>query len=286
MDATTIVVGTDGSQHGTAAVAWAAHEAASTKRPLQIVKIIEPWEPQPGLPLEVPESAKEEAQESLEAARVAALEKYPDLEVTTSLRIGHVIDELTQAGAEGSLLVTGSRGRGGFAGLVLGSTSLRVTSRSTVPAVVVRAYDGQEHHKVVVGIDGSDASHRAIEFALSYADTHGSSVHAVFAWQLPHISGIEAGYSLSFEELSKSNAEFLKTELAPWREKYPDLVITGSVTQGNVTYALSEEAANADLLVVGSRGRGMASSLLLGSVSHSVLHHAPCPVAVISTGDN
>lgn len=274
-----IVVATDGSRHSQAAVAWASDEAAALKEPLRIVHIVKPWEPQPGvdLPLLVTEAGRD----VLRKAEAAATKRNPDLDVATALRSGDVLEQLADESSTARMLVTGSRGRGGFTGLLLGSTSLRIVAESNAPVVVVREHHDEQCGQVVVGIDGSERSQPALGFALEYAAANDAQVHAVFAWEIPVVSSIEPGIGVWYEQLEASNDELVRQELDPWRERFPGVVVTASMPTGNAALALCEAGRGADLIVLGTRGQGVAKSLMVGSVTHAVLHHAPCPVAVI-----
>lgn len=274
-----IVVAADGSRHSLAAVAWAAAEAAAAKEPLSIVYVAQPSEPQPGV--DWPLLVTKEGREALQKAETAAMRPHPELEVSTRLRAGNVLEELVAESASARLLVTGSRGRGGFTGLLLGSTSMRIVAESNAPVVVVRERHDERLGIVVVGIDGSERSRHALAFAMDYAATNDAQVQAIYSWQIPVISNVEPGIGVWYDELEKANQEFVEHELAPWRDRYPHVALTGSAPKGHAALALCEAGRGADLIVLGTRGNSVAKSLVVGSVTNAVLHHAPCPVAVI-----
>jgi nucleotide-binding universal stress UspA family protein len=189
--------------------------------------------------------------------------------------------------------VLGRRGLGRFAELVVGSTSLHVATHGGCPVVVVplprrpeTPVTGPEGGRVVVGVDGSPASVEAIGFAFDWASMHGVGLTAVHAWYSDYydqVGGKGGAIPLSVEvELFQGDELRLLSEaLAGWREKYPEVDVRQLVVHGHPAEALMDASVGARLVVVGSRGRGGFRSLLLGSVSHAVLHHATSPVAVV-----
>jgi nucleotide-binding universal stress UspA family protein len=194
---------------------------------------------------------------------------------------------LADEGAEGALVVVGSHGRGGFARLLLGSSSAALAAHATVPVVVTRGTDPGEAWRaapVVVGVDGSAVSEAAIEFAFQAASRRGHGLVVVHAWSQPDALVDEAYAVLAEAETRQVEGRLALAEsLAGWRDKYPDVEVTQLVIDGHAVKALLAQAQEhrAGLLVVGSRGRGGFSGLRLGSVSRGVLHHSAVPVAVV-----
>ena len=187
------------------------------------------------------------------------------------------------------MLVVGSRGLGGFTGLLLGSTGIQLATHSVCPVVVVRPPDdaataGAEAGRVVVGVDGSPASEAAVAFAFEQAAWRGVGLTAVMAWDMAYldvpgrVGSIPEGVLTAGQEAAQAS---LGESLAGWREPYPDIDVRARTDMGNAARVLLDASPGACLLVMGSRGRGGFGSLLLGSVSHAVLHHAHCPVAVV-----
>ena len=282
-----IVVGIDGSDESLVGLAWAAHEAAHQHRTLRLVHA---WEvPVPGY-VPVPASVdlvRESAETVLTEAVAKAEEWVPGVHVEGFLMHGPAGRVLLDQGAEAAMVVVGSHGRGGFARLLLGSSSGAVAAHASVPVVVTRGTAGDESWRsgpVVVGIDGSAVSEAAIEFAFQAASLRGEGLVAVHAWAQPDPFVDEAYAVLSEAATRQTEARLAVAEsLAGWRDKYPDVLVTEVVADGHPVDALLTEAklAQAALLVVGCRGRGGFTGLLLGSVSRGVLHHATCPVAVV-----
>jgi nucleotide-binding universal stress UspA family protein len=147
--------------------------------------------------------------------------------------------------------------------------------------VVVR---GPEHDgPVVVGVDGTPVGEAAIAFAFAEASTRGTDLVAVHTWTDLLLETAFAGESavLDFSVVAQQAEELLGERLAGWQEKYPDVRIIRHVSRKRASRALLRHAEGAALVVVGSRGRGGFRGLLLGSTSQHLLHHAPCPVAVV-----
>ncbi|MFF4986711.1 universal stress protein [Streptosporangium saharense] len=274
-----VVVGTDGSPSAEAAVGWAAEDAARRGSALRIVHIREDW--RRGTPQELEETLEGEARGVLEAAADLARGRAPGLTVTTSLETGRPVEVLRREAEDAEQLVIGSRGRGGFAGLLLGSVSLSLAGHVAVPVVVVRGEKHEEHGEVLVGFDGSPESEAALEYAFEEAARRGARLRALHGWQLPVMAVGSIAYTPLIEDISGTEERLATEILTPWRERYPRVEVRQAVLFEHPVLALNEASATADLVVVGSRGLGGFGSAVLGSVSHGVLHHAACPVAVV-----
>jgi nucleotide-binding universal stress UspA family protein len=284
-----IVAGVDGSEPATAAVRYAAADAARRGRPLRLVHVAEPWahdqlvrdahrRPEIAEHANLPE---EYCQGVLDAAARVAREVAPRVEVSTALRTGRVIEAFLAESATAEQIVLGSRGLGGFAGLVLGSVTLGVAGHAAAPTVVVREEPETEYGEIVVGYDAAGASQAALEYAFEEAARRGCALRAVYAWQPPAFSPLILGYSPVFQETFESRREAARRLLDPWRDKFPQVTLVETTVCGHPVPALRDAAERADLVVVGSRGLDILGSAVLGSVSHGVLHHVRRPVAVV-----
>jgi nucleotide-binding universal stress UspA family protein len=191
---------------------------------------------------------------------------------------------LVEESATASLLVLGTRGLGGFTGLLIGSTAVLLAGRAHCPLVVVRE-NVSPHGPVVVGVDGLPDGEAAIEFAFQHASLHSADLIAVHAWADSVADALLLGHpdSPDFEPAQQRAYETLAERLAGWQEKYPDVHVTREVVRDRPSRALLRHAENARLVVVGTRGRGGFTGLLLGSTGQHLLHHAPCPVSVVRT---
>jgi nucleotide-binding universal stress UspA family protein len=286
-----IVVGVDGSTSATYAVRWAARAAARRKAPLSIVHF---WDVVPmsrsyalALPVSYVEAVQDEGRQWLDAAAAAAREVAPDVAVSTELSRGSAAGQLIGRSASAELVVLGSRGLGGFTGLLVGSIAVAVATHGHCPVVVVRGsrpdVEPSTDGPVVVGVDGSRTSEAAIPFAFEAAASRDAPLVAVHTWMDLAVEGAwgmpmdEAGWeSVKAEEL-----ELLGERLAECTKAYPGVSVQRVVTRDRPAHTLLDHAKTAQLVVVGSRGRGGFRGLLLGSTSQALIYHATCPVAVV-----
>lgn len=284
-----VVVGLDQSEPGRAAVKYAAEAANRRSLPLRLLLASEfsrsdvqmsAMGGAEGTAGVVRDSSRRFLEGTIEVLRGA----YPDVEASGHLQDGSAAETLIEESKYADLLVVGSRGRGGFADLVIGSTALRVASHALCPVVVVPAapVDEPTRHGVVVGVDGSELSEAAIEFAFQRASETHQALTAIHAWRDPALTGVGLMPFVYDPILVQREEELVLAEaMAGWSEKHPHVEVERQVVCGHPVHALAIGAATATLVVVGSHGRGSLRSLLLGSVSHGVLHHARCPVAIV-----
>ena len=171
---------------------------------------------------------------------------------------------------------------------MIGSVAAGLTHRAHVPVVVVpsgrTSSDFEAMKRIVVGVDGSPESLTALEWAYSEASASGAKLTVVHAWEYPYDVSRSSVREIR-KPMEHAAIEELRTSLETLGARLTDgsVVIRPKLCEGAPAAALMGEAQGADLIVVGSRGRGGLRSLLLGSVSRELLHRAPCPVAVIRT---
>ncbi|WP_319461287.1 universal stress protein [Micromonospora sp. RTP1Z1] len=281
-----VVVGVDGSEPAMRAVRLAAAEAARRHRPLRVVHgFIWPLLRVPVSPLtEGPPGGglRHQAQELVAAAVAEAEGAAPGLRVSGEIIDGEASAVLLGESPTATMIVLGDRGLGGFAALVVGSVAVQVASYADCPVLVAR---GEDHAAgpVVVGVDGSALSRAAVEFAVAEAAVRGARLHAVHAYTHPTSSGPGDMQPLVYEEnqLRGEEDRVLAESLTGLTERYPEVPVTRAAVHGRPVATLTEATRDAQLLVVGGQGRSELGGLLLGSVSHGVLHHAACPVAVV-----
>ncbi|SDH36214.1 Nucleotide-binding universal stress protein, UspA family [Sinosporangium album] len=278
-----IAVGTDGSDSSATAVKWAAEDAARRGCGLTVVHVCESWiydvpyQPVP-LSTEGPAGYCEGVlQAAVELARVQA----PGIEVTTRMPRGRVTENLLKESESAIQVVVGSRGLGGFTGLLAGSVSIGLAGHAACPVVVVREVPETSQGKIVVGFDGSPHAQAALDYAFEEARRRDTTLEILYAWQLPLMSSYAAGYAIPMDDLFKRSEDAIVEALSPWIDKYPDVHTTKASVSDHPVSALSEASKHADLVVVGSRGLGGFGAAILGSISRGVLHHAHCPVAVV-----
>ncbi|MET7401971.1 universal stress protein [Dactylosporangium sp. NPDC005572] len=287
-----VVVGADGSPDALRAVEWAAADASRRHRPLRIVYAC-PW-PTVYAPLAMPagppplfeETMRQAAEQIIDEAVASARVVAPELEISTDVPIQQPTAALTDASRHACAVVVGNRGLGGFSGLLLGSVGVQLAAHAACPVVVVRQADrppGPEAGRVVVGVDGSHDAERALAFAFEQASFRAVGLTAVDAYRWPSSTGPGDMLPLVYDpaELRDDEDRALTEAIAGWAGKYPDVDVRRAVANGRAAAVLVELSAGAELVVVGSRGRGGFTGLLLGSVSQAVIHHAACPVAVV-----
>jgi nucleotide-binding universal stress UspA family protein len=266
---------------------WAVDEARRRSTPLRIVHALDLRHTDAFIAANPGFVADERraAEQVLATAAGLVCEWAPDLDVRSVLEVGPPAAVLLGQAPTAELVVLGSRGRGGFAGLLLGSTSMQVAMHASGSVVVIRddverGVAGPSSGRVVVGADGSPSSECALHFAFTRARQDGLGLTAVRAWRSPAVY-VDVPSSRIWELAEKEEQAQLAEDLATWRERFPEVDVVERTSMRNAGAALADESAGAELLVVGSRGRGGFGGLLLGSVSHAVLHHARCPVAVV-----
>jgi nucleotide-binding universal stress UspA family protein len=281
-----VVVGVDGSAAALDAVRVATREAVARRRPLRVVHAFiwpmlnVPLGPAPGGPPDA--GLRNQAEQILAEAMAEARKVSAEVEVTGAVVDGSPAPVLVEESRDAALLVLSSRGLGGFAGLLVGSATIQVSSRAECPVLVVRG-EPRADGPVVVGVDGSDLSGEAIGFAFEAAAQRDTSLVAVHAWLFPSPVGPGDVLPLVYDvdELIAEEERALAESLAGWSERYPQVPVERRLVRGAPARVLVEESASAQLTVVGARGRGALSGLLLGSVSHAVLHHAHSPLAIV-----
>ncbi|MFA1542890.1 universal stress protein [Actinomadura monticuli] len=253
---------------------------AGVERPLHIVHALESWPYR--APLFKPAGSTERmtrvGHRLLTAARERVQERWPGLEITTALVAEETAQALRDQPDKAFELVLGSRGRGGFAGMLLGSTSLRMAARPAVPLVIVRG-DAADRGEIVVGIDLLRDAGAVLEYAFESAALRDARLRVVHAWQT-FGTLVEAGYAVDADQIELDLRAQTIEAYKPLRTEYPSVDAMDEIIMEHPVTALSNASRNARLLVVGAHQRHWAAPRL-GSIAHGVIHHARCPVAVI-----
>jgi nucleotide-binding universal stress UspA family protein len=280
---TLVVVGVDGSEASLAAVETAAREARWRKAALKVVHAFV-W-PGAHTPPVRPDGLTHVADDLVAEAVERARSTAPDIEVAHTVVTGDPLSVLEQQSHTAELLVVGSRGSGAFAALLLGSTALHLATHSRCPVLVVRDQPRADG-PVVVGVDGSEAGQKAVDFAFAEAAQREAPLIALHAWTtwsatLPAPQDPSEPYAYPSGALAGQEERLLAEAIAGREERYPQVRVERRLVHGPTREALIDASADAQLVVVGARGRGGFAGLLLGSVSQAVLHHAHCPVAVV-----
>jgi len=283
-----LVVGVDGSDGSLVAVDWAVDEAARHGLPLRLV-YASLWERYEG---DVPSGRIERPSERVLAEHVVAAaaerarRRNPEVKVAAEVIPEEAVDTLLKEGLNASVLLTGSRGRGELAGLLLGSVGLAVAARAHGPVIVVRGDKaGLEatHERIVLGAGESATSGAAVRFAFREAEARGCTLDVVRAWRCPAHEG--ADHPRLAEDPAHHHEErasaLLDTLLADEIADHPGVRVRRSTVEGPARKVLLARSAAADLVIVGAQRRTGHFGLQLGRVAHTLLHHADCPVAVV-----
>ncbi|PTA43906.1 universal stress protein [Micromonospora sp. RP3T] len=286
-----VVVGVDGSPSALDAVRLAAREAASRHRPLRVVHAFQ-WQPV-GTPLGAvavvlpDEEVRREAGKLVAEAVEEARKIDADLAVTGTVTDGGPVAVLLRESRDAALLVLGHRGLGGFAELLVGSAAVQLSARADCPVLISRG-EARAAGPVVVGVDGSPVSDEAVGFAFAEAARRGAELVVVHTWLFPPPVGLREAYGdvmlLRYDprQLRADEERVLAEAVAGWSERYPEVTVRPRlVAAASPAGVLVEESGTAQLTVVGAHGRGSLGGLLLGSVSHAVLHHCRSPLAVV-----
>jgi nucleotide-binding universal stress UspA family protein len=285
MTAEEILVGYDGSTDAQVALDWALDEAGRSGRPVRLAYVFE-WLTMAGWigPGMAPggwpdETVRRQVADMVGKAAADAAAERPGLTVRGEVFDGPPALVLQERSADAGVLVLGSRGQGGFAGLLAGSTAVSVTAHAHCPVVVVREGQAATSGPVVVGVDGSETSLRALGFAVERAAQRDVPLRVLRVWEPPGERWVPPGFDPA--AVSAAEREAAESDLARWRESFPDVPVDVEVAAGNPAALLVEQSRSAQLVVVGTRGRGGLRGMLLGSVSQQLLQHAHCPVAVV-----
>ena len=282
-----VVVGVDGSDGSRAALAFAIEEARRRHAPLRLLHALS-W-PLGGAVAVVPATRLRSmldagAETLLRTAAGDAADVLGRDRVSWSVADGDPVDVLRTASAAAQLVVVGSRGVGGVAGLLLGSTAHGVVTQATCPVVVLpdpTSVVASPRTSVVAGVEGRPGDEAVLAFTFAEAAARSTDLVAVHAWQ-------DAALETAFQSMSPlvdwagvlaDEERVLAEAVAGWRDKEPDVTVREVVLRERTAQALVSVSLTAALLVVGHRHHRPLDRL--GSVTHGVLHRAGCPVAVV-----
>jgi nucleotide-binding universal stress UspA family protein len=286
-----VVVGVDGSAASYAAVSWAAHEAAIRGLPVTLLHVVAPT------PLSstaapndtITQEQEARARQVLDRARQIGEEQKSEArpEIRVEIRYGRVLAALVDASTDAQMIVVGTRGLGEYGRHVLGSISSGLLHHAHCPVAVIHdpdsaAHDNRDDAPVLVGIDGSPASEAATALAFDEASRRRVPLVALHAWS---DVGVFPILGMDWRVRRDEGNEVLGERLAGWQEIYPDVQVHRRLVSDVPTRWLIDESENAQLVVLGSRGRGGFDGLRLGSVSSAVAQSARVPVIVVRSGD-
>jgi len=279
-----IIVGTDGTDASAAAVTWAAGEAQRRRLPLRIVYVFD-WDWRQSrfeVGTEFIDAARNLADAVVAAAYDHARQAAPDANISTDTLVGHATPQLLEISHDAELLVLGSRGRGGFTGLLLGSVSRRLATHAACPVVVVPGHtvgDGP----VVAGVDDSSAAGEVLAAAFRAAADRGRPLTVVHSYLPPvpiWLTDRMPAAPITYPQQEAADRARLDERLAPLRAKYPDVPVETVLTHFSAAAVLVDASRSAQLVVVGGGAVGAVSRALLGSTVLQLLHHSACPVLI------
>ncbi|XAS62478.1 universal stress protein [Micrococcaceae bacterium Sec5.8] len=275
-----IVVGINESPGSEAALAWALERAARQKLPVTVIHAVDDRWMSPDF--QYHELIRQSGMELLQKAQASASEQTPGVKVDIQLRHGSGGSVLREVSKEASMVVVGEHDKHWMDGGPMTDRALQIVSASEIPAAVIPLNRGAGGHGVVVGVDGSEESLQAVELAAAEADRGGDELTVILAFRRPArwLENQLPDSSLAGTILEEDRV-VLAESVAGLGDKYPDLVVHQRLeSDADPAKALVEAARTARLLVIGSRGRGGFSRMLLGSTAHAVLLSLPCPTIV------
>jgi len=284
-----IVVGVDGSAPSNAAVAWAARQAALRNIPLSVVCVSAPTAAAASALMTVPVPADytrwqhEQAEQIIEDARKIVADAGSPQVQAQSLD-GPSIPTLVELSKHAEMVVAGCRGLDAVDRALLGSVSSALVHHAHCPVAIIHDEEvPPADAPVLVGIDGSPTSERATELAFDEASRRGVELLALHAWTDMTVLGFPSiNWSpAETENIKSSEKELLAERLAGFRERYPDTPVRRVVVADRPGYQLLKHSESAQLVVVGSHGRGGFAGMLLGSVASAVVNSATVPVIVV-----
>jgi nucleotide-binding universal stress UspA family protein len=279
-----VIVGVDASQHAAHAAMWAAAEAEERRVGLHVIHALDV---NPNLSWGRPGVYQPMGSADLNSdlGLLAQIERrvraaHPTLEVTTAMTNDGAASALVTASRTADLVVVGTRGRGGFAGLLLGSVSLRLAAHSHCAAVLVRdrGHEDARAGEIVLGMEGDDPQD-AVLFAFAQAARGGVGVHAVHAWS-PY-PGYAPGDVSDTDILARHAAQEMTATLKAAREQFPGVPVKISVERGHASAVLADASRTAPLTIVGAHRSNGPLSLGVGPIIQGLLADAQSPVAVV-----
>ncbi|MGA9491362.1 MAG: universal stress protein [Mycobacterium sp.] len=285
-----IVVGVDGSPGSDAAVSWAAREASLRGEIVTLMHVVQPvvvsWPVSAGQ-VSVAEWQEENARRAIDQARKgvgSALDPERQQDVRSEVLYAHPVDALVDASKDARMVVVGSHGRGALGRLLMGSVSRGVVEQAHCVVAVVHARQGSTPvdagAPVLLGIDGSPASEAATAWAFEEASRREVPLLALHAWS---DVGVFPIFGMDWRDYQGEGEEILAERLAGWHERYPDVHVSRRLVCDTPAHWLLQESQRAQLVVVGSHGRGGFGGMRLGSVSTAIAQSATVPVIVVRT---
>ena len=282
-----VVVGVDPSGSSDEAIGWAADEAARRGTELILAHSVPPPSTMFAEQNVTPERMWRAGEALLLARRDDVHERHPELTVHVELTRAGRNEALLEQAQRAALVVVGSRQRGPSGRLLLGSTSHFMVTHCRIPVAVVRHRATDPRAPIVVGIDGTDASRDALRYAFARAAEGAVPLLVLHAWQ----ADFPVGYGRhdvdgdDLTELRLAAEATVAAEVARVAPEHPAVEVRSAAVQGAPTVVLADAAPDAQLLVVGSHGRGAWDRFVLGSVSTNLLYVVGTPLVIVRCHD-
>ena len=282
----TVVVGYDQTPHSDVALAEAAREAVMRGAALNVVTaFLRPPPPGADAPGEDAQDAARKAAEAVAqhgADRVH--HRHPNLAVHPFAVVGPAGKLVARAAHGADLLVVGSRGKGGFSDLQLGSTAMRAVAEACCPVLVVRGETDADHSRIVAAVDIDEPCGPVLEFAFLEAARREARLTVIHVWDEPWILGYgqqDPEIADDIARIEREREDRLAAVIASVQRRHPEVRAFHQVATGSASRILVEASHRADVLVTGARRHGEGHGMQIGPVSHTLLHYAACPVAVV-----
>jgi nucleotide-binding universal stress UspA family protein len=282
-----VLVCVDGSAASDAAVAWGAREATIHRLPITLLHAVAPvvvgW-PVGRLYTDMPGWQKDNGQQVIDQALTtlsASLGESEPPEILTELVHSGVVRALVDASKDAWMIVAGSQGMGALSRLLLGSVTTGLVHHARCPVAVIHSDEGgvpDSNAPVLLGVDGSPASEAATAMAFEEAARRGAGLMALHVWSDVAVFPV---LGMDWRDREGQGQEVLAERLAGWQERYPDVRVERLLFCDKPSHWLLEQSERAQLVVVGSHGRGGFPGMLLGSVSSAVAQASRVPVIVV-----
>ncbi|MFI8100834.1 universal stress protein [Streptomyces sp. NPDC086023] len=283
-DTSSVVVGVDGSGPARTAALWAAGEAVRRDRPLHVVHAADTDFRGSYLSAAAAEEVRSEGRQLLEETAKAVAAEHPGVHLTTEFSQADAVTALHRAAGPHGTIVVGNRGRGGFASLLLGSVGLDTAAAARTPVVVVRGAEATaEHETVLVAVrDAGDLP--CARYAAREAELRKGSLRLLHVWNTLQSVGQMVTMLDGMDEAAARHVEILMDVAEIIRGEFPGLTVEADAeSSSSVAGVLVEASGRAGLLVMGGRRASARLGLgrNLGRVTHSLVHHALCPVMLL-----
>ncbi|MGW2587253.1 universal stress protein [Streptomyces virginiae] len=278
LDIASVIVGVDGSQSARKAALWAAAEAVRRDRPLHIVHGADAL----FVSADTFERVRQAGRQLLDETAETVSSEYPGLTVTTEFSRRDPVASLHRAAGLHGTIVVGNRGLGGFSSLLLGSVGLETAAGAKTPVIVVRGAEDRNEAGIVTAAVCDELDLTCAQYAAREAELRKASLRLLHVWSILQSVGLVASMLDDVGEITEEHVRKLKAITEQIRDEYPSLTVQADAEKSaSVAGVLVEASNHADLLVMGGRRKPGYIGPMLGRVTHSLVHHAHCPVLLV-----